>query len=97
MPQFVFPPYAGVADHLAENEQHALSLARSAVASLNAPPHPLAGQGPWRGGSGLAGAGAAAAAAGGWEEPRFSPEELRGGQGLAISNSMSCFFWFISL
>lgn len=60
----------GVTDHLAENEQHALSLARSVVDSLNAPPHPLAAAwAPWlaTGGSGS-----------GWEEPRFAPEELRG-------------------
>lgn len=84
---------AGVADHLAENEQHALSLARSIISNLNAPPHPLSAAagagGPWQAAAaawGTAGTawGTAAVAGGaglegwGWEEPRFSPAELRG-------------------
>ncbi|KAL4431453.1 hypothetical protein ABPG75_006709 [Micractinium tetrahymenae] len=79
---------SGVTDHLAENEQHALSLARSILATLNLPPYPAAGA-PWAGqqqqqwtaacGGGAAAAdGLAGGSSGAWEEPRFSPEELRG-------------------
>lgn len=87
---------AGVTDHLAENEPHALSLARSILANVNSPGH--AGMAaPWGqqqaaaqqlaaaaaaavavAGGGSHGAAAAAAAAHTWEEPRFSPDELRG-------------------
>lgn len=79
-------PNAGVTDHLAENEQHALSLARSILSTLNQPPHPAAAA-PWahlRAEQAVAHAGTAAAGGtpggigGAWEEPRFSPDELRG-------------------
>ncbi|GAB4816349.1 hypothetical protein N2152v2_003395 [Parachlorella kessleri] len=70
---------SGVADHLAESEQHALSLARSIVANLNAPSHPLTAPTPWStAGTAASSAGAAGSVGRGWEEPRFSPAELRG-------------------
>ncbi|PSC74671.1 methylcrotonoyl-carboxylase [Micractinium conductrix] len=62
---------SGVTDHLAENEQHALSLARSILATLPGPTGSAAAA-PWQA------AAAAGAGAAGWEEPRFPPEELRG-------------------
>jgi hypothetical protein len=81
---------AGVTDHLAESEEHALSLARSCLSHLKSPAHPTAGA-PWRqrqlaaaasaaAGGATAGAGGGGAAVGraGWGEPRFPPEELRG-------------------
>ncbi|EFN51565.1 hypothetical protein CHLNCDRAFT_49216 [Chlorella variabilis] len=69
---------SGVTDHLAENEQHALSLARSILSHLNSPPHPAAAAAaaaaaPWHGQPPTP-----ARAAGGWQEPRFPPDELRG-------------------
>lgn len=74
-------PPAGVTDHLAENEPHALSLARSILRHLNTPAHPAAGA-PW---AGAAAAGATAGGGGGgWEEPRFPPEELKGGPGPCV-------------
>lgn len=71
---------SGVTDHLAESEQHALSLARSVLAGLNLPAHPSAAA-PWQvhqAAAAAAEAGGGGAGGGGWEEPRFSPEELRG-------------------
>ncbi len=72
-------------DHLAENEQHALSLARGILSTLNQPSHPAAAA-PWaRPQQGEAAASGGAAAGGlprssrtAWEEPRYSPDELRG-------------------
>ncbi|KAL4421756.1 hypothetical protein ABPG77_009739 [Micractinium sp. CCAP 211/92] len=74
---------SGVTDHLAENEQHALSLARGILSTLNQPSRPGA---PWaRPQQGQAAASGGAAAGGlpgssrtAWEEPRYSPDELRG-------------------
>lgn len=84
------PPRAGVTDHLAENEPHALSLARSILANINSPAHAGTGE-PWGQRQAAQQQLAAAAAAGGgavgapaWEEPRFSPEELRGGGAGAV-------------
>lgn len=65
-PTLPLPPRlpTGLTDHMAENEQHALSLARNIVRNLGLGTRaavPL----PWAEGS--------------WEEPRFPAAELRGG------------------
>ena len=78
-------------DHLAENEQHALSLARSAIANLNAPPHPAAAAAAGAAGPPWAAAGTSGGGGGGgWEEPRFSPDQLRGAcEGLRVVRRLS--------
>lgn len=58
----------GVTDHLAESEEHALSLARSVLANLNSPPHPgsaAASGGVWAQQQQMAATAAAATAVGG--------------------------------
>lgn len=67
---------SGVTDHLAENEHHALSLARSIVAHLGA-----SGVGSSRAGDVYRRGGVQLSQPtipSGWEEPKFSPTELRG-------------------
>lgn len=70
---------SGVTDHMAENEAHALSLARSIVRNLGPG---TGGQTPGRGWGGATE----------FEEPKFSPAELRGaGAGAGVSpRSCSC-------
>ncbi len=77
---------SGVTDHLAETEEHAISIARSIVANLD-----LA--------AGNASQAAAAQPSRAWEEPLHPPEELRGGwdlhhmldaSGSTDSHNISC-------
>ncbi|KAI3424326.1 hypothetical protein D9Q98_009879 [Chlorella vulgaris] len=72
---------SGVTDHLAESEEHALSLARSILSHLNTPPppHPAAAAAtqPWQQQPGGSSSGGGSGRAG-WEEPLFPPDELRG-------------------
>ena len=84
---------SGVTDHLAEDDRHALSIARSIVANLNRAPRPApapaydagAGLGGGGGGGGLGGdgglggaAGPAATPAPAFDEPLYPQEELEG-------------------
>jgi hypothetical protein len=77
-------PSAGVTDHLAESEEHALSLARSILSHLNTPPppHPAAAAAtqPWQQQPGSSSGSSSGGGSGraGWEEPLFPPDELRG-------------------
>ena len=58
---------SGVTDHLAETEEHAISIARSIVANLGAA-------------TGGASRAAARQQSASWAEPLHPPEELRGAQ-----------------
>jgi 3-methylcrotonyl-CoA carboxylase beta subunit len=66
-------PAAGVTDHFAQDEPHALAITRNIFANLNLR----------RGSIGSVASSnaqqvAAMAAAGGWDEPLYDPRELRG-------------------
>jgi 3-methylcrotonyl-CoA carboxylase beta subunit len=64
---------SGVADHLAENEDHAISIARTIVSNL----HP----------AGAPSARPAVQPRAGWEEPLHPPEELRGNTSASLQIS----------
>jgi len=57
---------SGVADHLAQDEPHALHIARDIIANLNLPPPAYLSSTGQSGGSTS------------WEEPLYDPQELRG-------------------
>ena len=61
---------AGVSDHLAQDEAHALSIARDIIAHLSTPF--LDSQPP-----GLPAGGGGGGSSSSWDEPLFPPEELR--------------------
>lgn len=67
---------SGVADHLAENEAHALSIARSIIANIGSQGASDASCRREDGGRNVVGS--VERAADGWEEPRFPVSELRG-------------------
>jgi 3-methylcrotonyl-CoA carboxylase beta subunit len=58
--------YTGVADHLAQDEPHALQIARDIIGNLNLPPPAYLKS------TGKSGGNA------GWEEPLYDPKELQG-------------------
>jgi len=60
------PHPTGVTDHLAQDERHALAITRDIIANLGPQCNPNAPAAP------------PAAGSGGWEEPLFPIEELRG-------------------
>ena len=68
---------SGVTDHLAETEQHAISLARSIVADLGSAAAP---------GANCAPAGQPSAP---WTEPLHPPEELRGARARRLTRTMA--------